>query len=117
MFNLFFSSEISELDLLDECLFSQMDYEIFKLYEVIVDGLVMFIGSYCEIVLYLLEDLKSFVVRIVNGEYIGWQIGFFIIDFVLWMLYDMVGVDSSVLRVYFMCVKSGVLMKFVIIVI
>lgn len=33
------------------------------------------------------------------------------------MLYDMMGVDSSVFKCYFICVKSGVLMKLVMIVI
>lgn len=77
----------------------------------------MFIGFYCEIVLYFLQDLKCLVICIVNGEYIGWKIGLLIIDLVLCMLYDMMGVDSSVFKCYFICVKSGVLMKFLIIVI
>lgn len=77
----------------------------------------MFIGFYCEIVLYFLQDLKCLVICIVNGEYMGCKIGLLIIDLVLCMLYDMIGVDSSVLKCYFMCVKSGVLMKLLMIVI
>lgn len=75
----------------------------------------MFIGFYCEIVLYFLQDLKCLVIRIVNGEYIGRKIGSLIIDLALRMLYDMTGADSSVFKCYFIRVKSGVLMKFLII--
>lgn len=99
------------MDLLDERPFSQTDHEILKSYESVVDGLAMLIGSYCEIVLHSLEDLKCSAVRIANGEHTGRKIGSPITDLALRMLHDMAGDDSSVSKTYFTRAKSGALMK------
>ncbi|ATA20191.1 helix-turn-helix transcriptional regulator [Gibbsiella quercinecans] len=111
MSNSLLSSEASEMDLLDERPFSQTDHEILKSYESVVDGLAMLIGSYCEIVLHSLEDLKCSAVRIANGEHTGRKIGSPITDLALRMLHDMAGDDSSVSKTYFTRAKSGALMK------
>ncbi|WP_213993231.1 transcriptional regulator [Sodalis sp. dw_96] len=103
--------DFTELDVLDERPFSQVDHEILASYEAIVDGLAMLIGEHCEIVLHSLEDLKSSAIRIANGEHTGRKIGSPISDLALRMLHDMAGEDSSVSKAYFTRAKSGVLMK------
>jgi len=103
--------DFTELDVLDERPFSQVDHEILVSYEAVVDGLAMLIGGHCEIVLHSLEDLKSSAIRIANGEHTGRKIGSPISDLALRMLHDMAGEDSSVSKAYFTRAKSGVLMK------
>lgn len=111
MSNSLLSGDFSELDLLNERLFSQADHEILQSYEAVVDGLAMLIGDHCEIVLHSLEDLKCSAVRIANGEHTGRKVGSPITDLALRMLHDMVDDDSSVSKAYFTKAKSGVLMK------
>ncbi|TCL04922.1 MULTISPECIES: helix-turn-helix transcriptional regulator [Sodalis] len=103
--------DFTELDVLDERPFSQVDHEILASYEAAVDGLAMLIGEHCEIVLHSLEDLKSSAIRIANGEHTGRKIGSPISDLALRMLHDMAGEDSSVSKAYFTRAKNGVLMK------
>ncbi len=103
--------DFTELDVLDERPFSQVDHEILASYEAVVDGLAMLIGEHCEIVLHSLEDLKSSAIRIANGEHTGRKIGSPISDLALRMLHDMAGEDSSVSKAYFTRAKNGVLMK------
>ncbi|XBS69478.1 transcriptional regulator [Acerihabitans sp. KWT182] len=103
--------DFTELDVLDERPFSQVDHEILASYEAVVDGLAMLIGEHCEIVLHSLQDLKSSAIRIANGEHTGRKIGSPISDLALRMLHDMAGEDSSVSKAYFTRAKSGVLMK------
>lgn len=111
MSNALLSYEPGEPDRLNDRPFSQVDHEILKSYEAVVDGLAMLIGEHCEVVLHSLEDLKCSAVRIANGEHTGRKIGSPITDLALRMLHDMVDDDSSVSKVYFTRAKSGVLMK------
>lgn len=65
------------------------DYVIFVFYFFVIDGIVVFLGEYCEIVLYLFEFFEYFVIYVVNGYNIDCRIGLLLIDKALCLLYNM----------------------------
>ena len=66
--------------------FSQVDRDILHSYETVVDGLALYLGIGCEVVLHSLEDYENSVIKIVNGEHTGRQIGAPITNLALEML-------------------------------
>ena len=48
---------------------TEMDREILKSYQYMLDGLALYLGDSYEIVLHSLQDLGHSVIKIINGHY------------------------------------------------
>ena len=67
---------------------TEMDREILKSYQYMLDGLALYLGDSYEIVLHSLEDLGHSVIKIINGHYTKREVGAPITDLALSMLHD-----------------------------
>lgn len=65
---------------------SETDKKILESYYSMIDGLAEYLGNSCEIVLHSLENLNKSVIKIVNGEHTGRQVGAPITNLALEML-------------------------------
>lgn len=54
---------------------TETDKKILESYKTMVDGLSLYLGRNCEIVLHSLEDYEKSVIKIVNGERTGRKVG------------------------------------------
>ena len=66
---------------------TEMDREILKSYQYMLDGLALYLGDSYEIVLHSLEDLGHSVIKIINGHYTKREVGAPITDLALSMVY------------------------------
>ena len=80
---------------------TEMDREILKSYQYMLDGLALYLGDSYEIVLHSLEDLSHSVIKIINGHYTKREVGAPITDLALSMLHDIQKSQTPHSMVYF----------------
>lgn len=93
--------EVKNLTLTEE------DRRILHSYEIFLDGLAEYLGDGYEIVLHSLENLDHSVIKIVNGQHTGRQVGAPITDLALQMLAHIQDHDGSSSVAYFTKNKRG----------
>lgn len=107
--------KLSEIELIAQQQFTESDYEILESYKSVVDGLALFVGDHCEILLHSLEDINHSTIKIANGQHTGRKLGSPITDLGLKILHEMRDANRSISTPYFTRAKSGDLMKSIII--
>ena len=80
---------------------TEMDREILKSYQYMLDGLALYLGDSYEIVLHSLEDLGHSVIKIINGHYTKREVGAPITDLALSMLHNIQKSQTPHSMVYF----------------
>ena len=80
---------------------TEMDREILKSYQYMLDGLALYLGDSYEIVLHSLENLGHSVIKIINGHYTKREVGAPITDLALSMLHNIQKSQTPHSMVYF----------------
>ena len=80
---------------------TEMDREILKSYQYMLDVLALYLGDSYEIVLHSLEDLGHSVIKIINGHYTKREVGAPITDLALSMLHNIQKSQTPHSMVYF----------------
>ena len=80
---------------------TEVDREILRSYQYMLDGLALYLGDSYEIVLHSLEELSHSVIKIINGHYTKREVGAPITDLALSMLHDIQKSQAPHSMVYF----------------
>lgn len=95
----------------DDIVLTAIDKLIFRAMKIVVQGLGIYLGEGCEIVLHSLADLQASAIEVIHGHHSGRQTGAPITNLALKMLEDIESGDAPRTLAYFNKNKHGITIK------